>query len=47
MQPNQPGSPVRRIFSRENARAVIVCLLLLALAVLTADSAPAWIYQGF
>jgi hypothetical protein len=47
MQPNRRGTLARRIFSRENARAVFVCLMLIALAVLTADAAPTWIYQGF
>ncbi|RCK76358.1 MAG: hypothetical protein ANABAC_0509 [Anaerolineae bacterium] len=36
-----------RLFSRENIYAVLLCLMLIALFVLTADLAPAWIYQGF
>lgn len=47
MLPNRRESLARRIFSRENARAIGLGLMLIALAVLTADAAPAWIYQGF
>lgn len=36
-----------RLFSRENLLAVLLCLLALALVIVTADSAPQWIYQGF
>ena len=32
---------------RENLVALVVCLILIALLVLTVDSAPQWIYQGF
>jgi hypothetical protein len=42
--------PVRilgRIFNRENFLALLVCLILIALVIFTADSAPLWIYQGF
>ncbi|GIV83427.1 MAG: hypothetical protein KatS3mg052_0434 [Candidatus Roseilinea sp.] len=37
----------RRVFSRENLIALLLCLLILALVVVSADSAPQWIYQGF
>ncbi len=37
----------RRLFNRENLIALAVCLMLIAILVLTADSAPQWIYQGF
>ncbi|MGW8249404.1 MAG: hypothetical protein ACWGO1_02090 [Anaerolineales bacterium] len=37
----------RRLFSRENLCALLLCLLLVAIVVLTADQAPQWIYQGF
>ncbi len=37
----------KRIFSRENLLALILCLIVLALIVMTSDSAPQWIYQGF
>lgn len=35
------------IFSRENGYALALALILLALIIFTADSAPTWIYQGF
>lgn len=38
---------LRRLFSRENMLAVALCLLLILLVIVTADSAPQWIYQGF
>lgn len=37
----------RRLFSRENALALGLCLLLILLILLSSDSAPVWIYQGF
>ncbi len=36
-----------RLFTRENLWALILCLILVALVILTASSAPIWIYQGF
>jgi hypothetical protein len=36
-----------RLFTRENLWALVVCLVLVALVILTASSAPTWIYQGF
>jgi hypothetical protein len=36
-----------RLFSRENLLALLVCLILIAIVILTADQAPQWIYQGF
>jgi hypothetical protein len=38
---------IRLIFSRENLYALIVCLILIFIIILTADQAPLWIYQGF
>jgi hypothetical protein len=38
---------VRRVFSRENIYALLLCLLLIAILILTVDQAPQWIYQGF
>ncbi len=35
------------LFSRENLYALLLCLILIALLILTADQAPQWIYQGF
>ena len=37
----------RRLLNRENAYALALCLILLLLIVVTSDSAPQWIYQGF
>jgi sensor domain CHASE-containing protein len=36
-----------RLFTRENLWALIFCLILVVLVILTASSAPTWIYQGF
>jgi hypothetical protein len=36
-----------RLFTRENLWALVFCLILMALVILTASSAPTWIYQGF
>jgi hypothetical protein len=36
-----------RLFGRENLWAVLFALVLIALIISTASSAPAWIYQGF
>jgi hypothetical protein len=38
---------MKSIFSRENLWALILCLILIALVIFTASSAPVWIYQGF
>jgi hypothetical protein len=35
------------IFSRENMLALVLALIMIALVILTADSSPTWIYQGF
>ncbi len=38
---------LRRIFSRENVFALLLCAILVLLIIVTADSSPQWIYQGF
>ena len=38
---------IRRLFSRENFYALLLCLALIALVILTASQSPQWIYQGF
>jgi len=38
---------LRRLFSRENVWALVLVLVVIALIILSADSAPLWIYQGF
>ncbi len=35
------------IFTRENFFALLLCLILIALVIFTADTSPTWIYQGF
>jgi hypothetical protein len=37
----------RRVLSRENVFALALCLLMIAMIVVTTSSAPQWIYQGF
>ncbi|MCL4236728.1 MAG: hypothetical protein KJ047_00635 [Anaerolineae bacterium] len=36
-----------RIFSRENLFALLLCVIIALVIIVTADSAPQWIYQGF
>ncbi len=36
-----------RIFTRENVFALLLCTILVLLIIVTADTAPQWIYQGF
>jgi hypothetical protein len=38
---------MKRLFTRENLIALALCLLAIALLIVTTDSAPQWIYQGF
>ena len=38
---------VRMLFSRENVFALVLALIVLLVIVVTADSSPQWIYQGF
>lgn len=38
---------MKKIFSRENLYAILLCLILIALTIATADTSPTWIYQGF
>ncbi len=35
------------VFTRENLLALLLALILLALAIFTAETSPTWIYQGF
>ncbi len=37
----------RHLFSRENLFALLICLVAVLLIIVTTDSAPQWIYQGF
>ena len=36
-----------RWLTRENLAAVALCLIVMGVIVMTADSSPQWIYQGF
>jgi len=36
-----------KIFSRENVWAILLCFIVIALIIFTADNSPAWIYHGF
>lgn len=36
-----------RLLSRENLVAFLLCLLFILLLILSSDSTPRWIYQGF
>jgi hypothetical protein len=38
---------MRRLFSRENRMALVLCLILVALTIFTAALSPSWIYSGF
>ena len=38
---------MRRLFSRENVYALLLCLIVIVLVILTASQSPQWIYQGF
>jgi hypothetical protein len=38
---------LHRLFSKENLWALVLALALVLLVIVTADSSPLWIYQGF
>ena len=38
---------LKRVFSRENLLALALCLIVISLIIVTANTAPQWIYQGF
>ena len=38
---------LRRLLTRENLWALCLCLIAIAVVILTADDSPQWIYQGF
>lgn len=38
---------MQKLFSRENLIALALCFLIILLVIVTTDSAPQWIYQGF
>lgn len=38
---------LRHWLTRENVSAVALCLIVIGVLIVTADTAPQWIYQGF
>ena len=38
---------LNKLFNRENLLVLGLCLLVILLIIVTTDSAPQWIYQGF
>ena len=36
-----------KLLTRENVFALALCIILILVVIVTADSAPTWIYQGF
>jgi hypothetical protein len=38
---------MKRLFSRENLWALLLALVVILLVILSSDSSPLWIYQGF
>jgi hypothetical protein len=38
---------LRRLFTRENLLALLLCAIVILVIIVTADSSPQWIYQGF
>ena len=38
---------LKELFSKENLYALALALILVLLVIVTADSSPLWIYQGF
>ena len=38
---------LNKLFNRENLLVLGLCLLVILLLIVTTDSAPQWIYQGF
>jgi hypothetical protein len=38
---------LKRLLSRENLYALILCLIVIVIIIVTTDQAPTWIYQGF
>ena len=38
---------LRYLFTRENFYAVLLCLILITILIMTSATSPRWIYQGF
>jgi hypothetical protein len=45
--PTPPPGRKRWLFNRENLWALLLCLIIILVFILTADNTPLWIYQGF
>jgi hypothetical protein len=43
----RPLKILRLLFNRETLWALVIVLILVAVWIMTSDSAPTWIYQGF
>ncbi len=41
------GNFFRSLFSLKNLYALMLCMIILLIIIMTADKAPQWIYQGF
>ncbi|HVU12537.1 MAG TPA: hypothetical protein VHD90_14740 [Phototrophicaceae bacterium] len=37
----------KHLLTRENLMALALCLIVIVLIVVTSDTSPQWIYQGF
>jgi hypothetical protein len=45
---SKPEPPRRRfLLANEDWLAIFLCLMVIALVIMTSSSAPQWIYQGF
>ena len=38
---------IHRLLIRENLYALLLCLILIGVIIMTTTTAPQWIYQGF
>jgi hypothetical protein len=38
---------IRRLLTRENLYALLLCLILIGMIIMTTTTSPQWIYQGF
>jgi hypothetical protein len=47
MKKNDRTFMLKRLLTRENLFALAFCIVLILLVIVTADTAPQWIYQGF
>lgn len=46
-RPGTSTTMLKKLLSRENLLALALCLIVILLIIVTSDSAPQWIYQGF